>query len=57
MTPLNGAKPSTKVCREAACIELKVYVLDNGLGRKQYYCGITDKVPGNMYKCPLEVIE
>lgn len=54
MTPLNGAKPSSKLCREVGCPDLKIYTFDtvNCPGKRSYYCGITARIPGNMGKCP-----
>lgn len=51
--PLNGAKPSTALCRKAGCPDLKVYEWTNP-PKKQYYCGITTRIPGNMGTCPKE---
>lgn len=53
--PLNGLKPSSALCRKAGCPELQetTYVTWSG-PRKSYFCRITSRIPGNMYKCPKE---
>lgn len=54
--PLNGAKPAAGLCRKAGCKELVAKKIQIGDGWKTcYYCGVKDKVPGNMYQCPKEV--
>lgn len=52
--PLNGAKPSATLCRKAGCRELIARKIQMGAVSYKtcYYCGIKDKVPGNMHKCP-----
>lgn len=54
--PLNGLKPSSLLCRKVGCPDLKVSTFDtvHGPGKRSYYCGITSRIPGNMYKCPKE---
>lgn len=51
--PLKGAKPSSMLCRKAGCKELyNLKILVGNSAKNGYYCGITNKVPGNMYQCP-----
>jgi hypothetical protein len=54
--PLNGAKPSSALCRKAGCKDLVAKKIQTGSmnWKTCYYCGIKDKVPGNMYRCPKE---
>lgn len=55
-SPLNGARPNSTLCRKAKCPELIAKKIEMGVVRFKtcYYCGIKDKVPGNIYKCPKE---
>ena len=54
--PLNGAKPSSTLCRLARCPDLVSKKIQTGAVscKTCYYCGVKDKVPGNMYRCPKE---
>ena len=53
--PLNGRKPSSTLCRKAGCMDLVAKNIETGSGYKHsYYCGINDRIPGNMSKCPKE---
>lgn len=46
---------SVKVCRVNKCKHLERKAVETAAGiRMQSFCSITDKVPGNMSKCPLE---
>jgi hypothetical protein len=49
-------KHSVKVCRVNRCKHLERRKVETATGIRMYsYCGITDKVPGNMSECPLGV--
>lgn len=50
----SGFKPSVKACTEKRCPDLKKEEY-NGVIRK--ICGVNDRIPGNLWKCPREVIE
>ena len=50
---LRGKKPSSSLCREAGCPELYTVSFTAVNGTKlSYYCRVTDRIPGNMSKCP-----
>lgn len=49
-----GFKPSVKACTDKKCPDLKKEEY-NGVIRK--ICGVNDRIPGNLWKCPREVIE
>lgn len=54
-SPLNGRKPSSTLCRKVGCNKLVAQNIQVGSGYKHsYYCGVNDRIPGNMSKCPLE---
>lgn len=61
--PLNGAKPSTALCKKVGCPELVAMIVEtHGDERIVHYCSVYHnasgkhvlKIPGNMYKCPKE---
>lgn len=48
-----GFKPSVKACKERGCKELTEE--DYG-GVRRMICGINTRIPGNLGKCPKEVM-
>lgn len=46
-------KPSVKACTDAGCTELTVEEY-GGVRRK--VCGVNNRIPGNLGKCPKEVL-
>lgn len=49
---MDGFKPSVKACADRECPNLKEEEY-GGVVRK--ICGVNDRIPGNLGKCPLEV--
>lgn len=47
--------PTTAKCRSSGCAHLQANTIETVRGpRVSWYCDITDRIPGNMSKCPLE---
>ncbi|WP_342304172.1 hypothetical protein [Methanolobus sp. ZRKC5] len=56
--PLKGSHPATGLCRKVKCKHLLPEDIDTVRGpRISWYCGLTDKIPGNMVECPLDAPE
>ncbi|WP_406660907.1 hypothetical protein V7O66_13870 [Methanolobus sp. ZRKC3] len=46
--------PSTAKCKSSGCNHLQGVTIDTVNGpRVNWYCGLTNRIPGNMGKCPL----
>jgi hypothetical protein len=47
-------KPTAKLCKQLKCQHLTPkQVRTSGGWRTSWYCGIADRIPGNMSECPL----
>jgi len=49
----DGFKPSVKTCKQNKCPDLKE---EEYCGVRRKICGINGRIPGNLGKCPKEVL-
>ena len=49
----DGFKPSVKACTLAKCPDLKE---EEYAGVRRKICGVNERIPGNLGKCPKEVM-